>query len=85
MDILFFAFILAWSYNGDQFYGYGSTNPNLKGLETRYEIALGPQGPTKEECESNADRYRKWLAAEGKIKSYMQVKIQCLPMELATK
>jgi hypothetical protein len=48
-------------------------------------MALGPQGPTKAECETNANEYRKWLAAEGTIKSYMQVKIECLPLELSTK
>lgn len=85
MGVLYFAFILVFSYNGDQFYGYGSTNPGLKGLESRYEIALGPQGPTKAECEANADRYRKWYAAEKKLNTFTRIKFDCIPLTMSNK
>jgi hypothetical protein len=85
MDVLYFAFILIFSYNGDQYYGYGSTNPNLKGLESRYEIALGPQGPTKAECDANADKYRKWYAADKKLNTYTRIKFDCIALPVATK
>lgn len=82
---LYFAFILIFSYNGDQFYGYGSTQPNLKGLESRYEIALGPQGSTKAECDDKANKYRIALAAKEKLNTFTRIKFDCIPMELSTK
>ena len=80
MTIFYFAYILIYSYNGDQFYGYGATNPKA---ESRYEIALGPQGPTEAECNANADAYRKWFAAKNKLNTYTRIKFNCIPMELS--
>lgn len=84
MEIIYFAYILIFSYNGDQFYGYGSTQPNLKGLESRYEVALGPQG-SKAECDANADAYRKTLAVKEKLNTYTRIKWDCRPMDVYVK
>lgn len=85
MSTLYFAYILIFSYNGDQYYGYGSANSNLKGLESRYEIALGPQGSTKAECDANVDAYRRWYAEEKKLNTFTRIKFDCIPLSLSDK
>lgn len=81
--MLWFAYIWIFSYNGDQYYGYGIDRPNLKGLESRFEVALGPQGPTEAECNANADAYRRWFAAKNRLNTYTRIKYNCVPMEVA--
>lgn len=79
MEILYFAYILAWSFNGDQFYGYG---PTTKGAESRILEVVGPEGLTLEKCNEYADKRRRAIAADKKLNSYMQLKYQCLPLPL---
>lgn len=85
MTALFFAYILAYSYNGDQFYGYGSTNPGLKGLESRILEAVGPEGLTIEKCREYANARRKAIAIDKGLSSYMQLKFECVPLPLSDK
>ena len=55
------------------------------GAEVRIYESLGPQGPTKEECERNANARRPGAAKELKLNSPMQLKYECVQMPLAVK
>lgn len=85
VTLFWFAYILAYSYNGDQFYGYGTANPSLKGLESRILEAVGPEGLTLEKCQEYADKRRRAIAIEKKLSSYMQLKFECVALPLSDK
>ena len=82
MTPLYFAYILAWSFNGDQFYGYG---PATKGAESRFIDVVGPEGLSLADCNEYANKRRKAIAVEKKLSSYMQLKFECVPLPLSTK
>lgn len=82
MITLWFAYILAYSYKGDQFYGYG---PTTNGAESRILEAVGPEGLTLEKCNDYADKRRKAIAIDKRLNSYTQLKFDCVPLPLPMK
>lgn len=79
---LYLAYILAWSFKGDQFYGYG---PTTKGAESRFIDVVGPEGLSLADCHKYANDRRKAIAIDKKLNSYMQLKFECVPLALSQK
>lgn len=84
MNAFWFAYILAFALDGEQFSTAGNT-PTKAGVEVRIIEALGPQGLTKAECEAYADGQRKRAAATLKLADYRLLKYQCLQVALSDK
>ena len=84
MEIFYFAFLLAFSFSGNQFAAEGDT-PTKAGVEVRILEALGPQGKTLAECEAYANAQRKRAAVTYRLSDPRILKYQCTPLSLAVK
>lgn len=84
MLTLYCAYILAFSFGGNQFAAEG--NPPIKaGVEIRILEVLGPQGTTQAECEAYANAQRQRAAKDLKLPDYRALKYVCVPAALSTK
>lgn len=84
-SIFWFAYITAYSYNGEQFSAWAANNRFARGVETRIIDITGPDSPSEASCKAYADARRKAMAKELPIKDYMVIKFECIPIQMPTK
>ena len=84
MSTFWFAYLLAYSFDGDQFSVAGNT-PDKAGVEVRIIEALGPQGLTKAECEAYANSRRPIAAAAWKLDDFRRLKYVCVAQQMPNK